>query len=166
MSISLSGPSSLSVLRGESRKKSTNERRGDRKRSLLSEEKNESATQDYLERDVANNFLLESKLYRGFFYMLKKSNLSLLSDLRESLFPKLAIALEAVLHRAVKDQLRKEACLRRRPSTLINRNGKSFRSRPVFPDDHIDPSFDAVKALAEELKKANACQRQKEALAA
>ena len=147
--------------RTDHRKKSgVSERRSERRKSSQNEEKNDTALQDYLERDVANNFLIESRLYRGFYYMLKKSNLSLVSDLRETLFPKLAIALEAVLYKAVKEQLHKEACLRRRPSTLINRNGKSFRSRPVFPDEPIEPAFDPVRLLAEELKKLSVAARQ------
>jgi hypothetical protein len=130
----------------------------------------EKRTQDskYIERDVQGNFLTESHFYRGFYYMMKPSSSALGASLRENLFPQLTLALEAVLHDLVVEQLAKETEARKLQQKLLHQNGeggsstgshlgnkhKSWRQHPTYPTQAIrNPSVHPVLMLARELKK-------------
>lgn len=115
---------------------------------------------DFLERNVPQNFLEESKGFDGFLYMLRRSDHPMADNLRTELFPQLAIALEAALRRAAEHQMSFEIETERK--SIASSKGKMFRQRSFFPEGPIESKqFDILKVLAEELKKQSNVQNSK-----
>lgn len=122
-----------------------------------------SASDDFLERNVNENFLCESALFDGFVYMMRKTDHKAAAALREDLFPALAIALEATLRRAVDFQMTKESDAGTPQRSIASSKGKQLRKVAYFPEGPISTSesdtFHVIHVLAEELQKARRASR-------
>lgn len=62
----------------------------------------------FLETNVRDNFLADSQAYGGFTYLLKHYDMEVVEEMRNTLFPALAHALEAMMKEVVAEQLRWE----------------------------------------------------------
>ena len=130
----------------------------------------------FVEKDVDANFLCESHFYRGFFYLMRHTEHEIGASLREELFPQLTLALEAVLHQVVHEQLEREVKQRKVQQNIMGHHGaseaggftaagkhKSWRQHPTYPTGTIrNPSVHPVILLAQELKKRSRAARTKQ----
>lgn len=122
---------------------------------------------DYLERDVEGNYLATSHFYRGFYYMLRHQDIAVCEEMREKLFPTLAVALESVLHKVIGEQLEREARIAAQRGTVppptspllgpgSGTTGKaSFRQKASYPSQPLKSTMNPVQLLARELKAFN-----------
>lgn len=154
------GDKSLRDNARENRRRSDNPRNSQASGSdaLSNRHQSSAATvvEDHLERNVAENFLTESKQFEGFVYMMRHSDHPLAKQLRDTLFPSLTLALEATMKRAVEHQMAKEAAAGVIRKSISSVKSKLYRNQAFFPEGDMNSAatdFDAVKILAEELRK-------------